>query len=135
MTSSVPFASLTPRSKIKTEKASGVKPGPLGLALPGNVQVIVGLVPLAELVIVTLDGNGIGVAGIGAADGNKNVAVAPDGLLTSYSQVPIRWSGFVNLVARWQTSGSAEVGLHEAKASISGGAVEPAPGMKIPAPE
>ena len=40
--------------------------------------------PIGEGVIVTLPGNGAGVAGIGRADGNANVAVAADGLLTSY---------------------------------------------------
>jgi hypothetical protein len=36
----------------------------------GNVQLIVGFTRLAELVIVTLEGKGTGVVGIGAADGN-----------------------------------------------------------------
>ncbi len=51
-----------------TRKAFGVVPG-------GSVQLIVGVVPPAE--IVTLAGNGTGVSGITAADGRVAVVVVP----------------------------------------------------------
>ena len=57
------------RSKIRTANPFGVKPA-------GSVQLIVGLTPLAELVIVTLEGNGSGVNDSPAVVGNGNVAVA-----------------------------------------------------------
>lgn len=142
MTPSVPFASFTPRSKIRIEKAFGVKLGPPGPALPGKVQLIVGLTPLAELVIVTLDGNGKGASGIGAADGNANVAVAADGLSTSKDQAPFsRFGspspapGLLNGVLRAQKCGAVEAGPHSAKDCTSGAAVEPGPGVKMLAPE
>lgn len=142
MTSSPPVVSFTPRSKIKIENAFGVKLGPPGLVLPGRVQLIVGLTPLAGLVIVTLEGNGSGASGIGAADGNANVAVAPEGLSTSKDQLPFSRLGspltspvLLKRTVRAQKSGEVVVGPHGAKAWVIGGAVEPGPGVKMLAPK
>jgi hypothetical protein len=94
---------------------------------------MVGFTPLDELVSVTLFGNGTGVVGIGAAEGNPNVAIAAEGLSTSKTQVPLSLAA-LNAVCLEQKSGLSPVGPHGARVCIIVGLIKPV-GVKIPAPE
>jgi|SRR6516162_6013830 len=100
----------------------------LGFVPAGNVQLIVGVAPFAEM--VTLEGKGTGVAGITETGGNASVVVFVPFWNSTCQDPFVR--AMLNGVLLEQLLGSVSNGAHGENEVIKVGVAEPA-GVKIPA--